>query len=81
MPDDLFEMNARVMEQMDSQAAALISCTLRCVEKQGTKLLLSHPYNSGHSVKFKLVAGSWDQVWACADECGVANITSDSLET
>ena len=80
MSDELFEKNAKVMEQMDSQAAAIISATLRCIEKQGTKILLKEPYNSGNSVKFEMVAGEWDQVWACADECGVKNITKDSLE-
>jgi len=78
MSDNLFEKNAQVMEQMDSQAAAIISATLRCIEKQGTKILLKEP--SGSSVKFEVVSGEWDQVWACADECGVKNITEDSLE-
>lgn len=78
MSDDLFEKNAQVMEKMDSQTAAIISGTLRCLEKQGSKIRLKEP--SANSVKFDIEAGDIDQVYACAKKLGVKTITQDSLE-
>lgn len=75
--EELKAHNATILAQMDSAAAAVITATLRSLDRSTTRIRLRDP--SGHSVRFDLVQGEADIVEAFAIANGVQSVTGDLL--
>jgi hypothetical protein len=78
--NELFEHNASIMEQMDSETAAIIQATLRSLNRTSTRIQLRNPHNHGNSVNYDLVRGETKFVKACGRANGVSVVTDDLLE-